>query len=100
LTERGFLYSECAMLNRDYLIQANLRPADGDSCFQAFDGLVTRFGAGYQYSGNWESSTDGFSPVGTQLASLQSQPDFRLVSPDSRLLASAARLQTIREVCA
>ena len=35
------------------------RPAYGDFYFRAFDGLVTRTVAGYHYSGNWASSTDG-----------------------------------------
>ena len=30
-----------------------------DFYFRAFDGLVTRTAAGYHYSGNWASSTDG-----------------------------------------
>jgi hypothetical protein len=34
-------------------------PANGDFYFRAFDGLVTRTAAGYHYSGNWASSTDG-----------------------------------------
>jgi len=34
-------------------------PANGGFYFRAFDGLVTRSAAGYRYSGNWSSSTDG-----------------------------------------
>jgi len=34
-------------------------PADEDFYFRAFDGLVTRSVAGYDYRGNWVSSTDG-----------------------------------------
>ena len=32
-------------------------PANGDFYFRAFSGLITRTAAGYNYSGNWASST-------------------------------------------
>jgi len=46
----------------------SFRPAYGDFYFRASGGLVTRTAAGYHYSGNWASSTDGtycFTPART-----------------------------------
>jgi hypothetical protein len=37
----------------------SFRPAHEDFYFRAFDGLVTRTAAGYDYGGNWISSTGG-----------------------------------------
>ena len=36
-----------------------LNPANEDFYSRAFDGLVTRTAAGYNYGGNWTTSTDG-----------------------------------------
>jgi len=36
-----------------------LRPANEDFYSRAFDGLVTRTAAGYNYGGNWTISTGG-----------------------------------------
>ena len=40
-------------------IRPGFPPAYEDFYFRAFDGLVSRSAAGYDYSGNWVSSTDG-----------------------------------------
>jgi hypothetical protein len=39
--------------------RTGLRPAYEDFYFRAFDGLVTRTAAGYNYGGNWTSFTGG-----------------------------------------
>src|SRR5580704_9406879 len=41
------------------------RPADGDFYLRAFDGLVTRIGAGYNYRDNWAISSGGSFPART-----------------------------------
>jgi hypothetical protein len=49
-----------------------LHPADEDFYVRAFDGLVTRSAAGYDYRGNWASSPGRiFTDWNTNLASLQ-----------------------------
>ena len=46
-------------------LRAGLHQAGWGFYVRAFDGLVTRTAAGYNYRGNWASSSGGFSPART-----------------------------------
>jgi len=78
----GLNYGSLALQPADLLAPCRSRPcfrsAYGDFYIRASGGLVTRTAAGYDYSGNWASSTDGtyyFAPARTptSIAATQNQ---------------------------